>query len=211
MFDARFEELAASIRSCSYTSAKEALTAKEALSEAHRLLKTTRQNGGIVYVIGNGGSAGIASHFSNDLMKALQVPSQTFYDSNLLTCLANDIGYQNIFSYPLEQMLKSQDLLVAISSSGKSPNILNAAETVRSRGASLMTLTGFNASNPLRSMGNLNFWIDRKDYGLVETAHFFLLHTMIDCWNKQVPDESKILRNPIYRQDPIVSRNRDHT
>lgn len=199
MFDTRFEELRACVQSCSYTSLKGSLTAAEALKQAHDLIRKTRQNGGIVYVIGNGGSAGIASHFSNDLMKALQVPSQTFYDSNLLTCLANDIGYQNIFSYPLEQLLKSHDLLVAISSSGKSPNILNAAETARAHNASLMTLSGFNASNPLRSMGNLNFWIDRKDYGLVETAHFFLLHTMIDCWNKQVSDESKILRNVLSR------------
>ncbi len=199
MFDTRFKELAASVRTCSYTSKQGSLTAEEALAEAHHLIRNTRQNGGIVYVVGNGGSAGIASHFSNDLMKALQVPSQTFYDSNLLTCLANDIGYQNIFSYPLEQLLKSHDLLVAISSSGQSPNILNAAETVRSKGAGLVTLTGFNASNPLRSKGDLNFWIDRKDYGLVETAHFFLLHTMIDSWNKQVPDEPKISRRPLHR------------
>ena len=113
MFDIRLDELASSVRSCSYTSLNETLTAQEALTKAHQLIRNTRQNGGIVYVIGNGGSAGIASHFSNDLMKALQVPSQTFYDSNLLTCLANDIGYQNIFSYPLEQMVKEQDLLVA--------------------------------------------------------------------------------------------------
>src|SRR5690606_15470472 len=142
---------------------------KEALKQAHDLIRKTKQNGGIVYVIGNGGSAGIASHFSNDLMKALQIPSQTFYDSNLLTCLANDIGYQNVFSYPLDLMLKPQDLLVAISSSGESPNILNAGEIARSHNAALMTLSGFNASNPLRAMGDLNFWVDRKDYGLVET------------------------------------------
>ena len=194
MFDARLKELAACVSACNYTSLTSILTANQALKSAHEYILKTRQNSGIVYVVGNGGSAGIASHFSNDLMKALQVPSQTFYDSNLLTCLANDIGYQNVFSYPLEQMLKPQDLLVTISSSGKSANILNAATTARTRGATLMTLSGFNATNPLRSMGELNFWIDRKDYGLVETAHFFLLHTIIDSWNKQVSDEAKVLR-----------------
>ncbi len=194
MFDARLKELAACVSACNYTSLTGILTANQALKSAHEYILKTRQNSGIVYVVGNGGSAGIASHFSNDLMKALQVPSQTFYDSNLLTCLANDIGYQNVFSYPLEQMLKPQDLLVTISSSGKSANILNAATTARTRGATLMTLSGFNATNPLRSMGELNFWIDRKDYGLVETAHFFLLHTIIDSWNKQVSDEAKVLR-----------------
>ncbi len=195
MFHTRFEELADSVRSCSYTSNEGSLTEQQALQKAQNALLQTRKGGGIVYVIGNGGSAGIASHFSNDLMKALQVPSQTFYDSNLLTCLSNDIGYQNVFSYPLEQLLKPHDLLVAISSSGKSPNILNACSVARTRGAPLITLSGFNSSNPLRTLGELNFWINRKDYGLVETAHFFLLHTIIDCWNKQVSDESKVLRN----------------
>jgi D-sedoheptulose 7-phosphate isomerase len=162
---------------------KAPLPATEALKEAHACIRKAKQTGGIVYVVGNGGSAGLASHFSNDLMKALQVPSQTFYDSNLLTCLANDIGFQSIFSYPLSQLLKPQDLLVAISSSGQSLSILHAAETARSQKAALMTLSGFDGSNPLRAMGDLNFWIDRNDYGLVETAHFFLLHTIIDCWN----------------------------
>lgn len=197
MFETRLNQLAGCLSACSYTSRTGILTSNGALKAVHDLIRKTRKKGGIVYAIGNGGSAGIASHFSNDLMKALQVPSQTFYDSNLLTCLANDIGYQNIFSYPLEQMLKSHDLLVAISSSGESPNIVNAASVAQVHGASIVTLSGFNAANPLRSMGDVNFWVDRKDYGLVETAHFFLLHTIIDCWSKQVSHEPKIYRNSL--------------
>ncbi len=196
MFDSRFDELAACVHSCKYTSPKDSLIATEALKRAHEFIRKTKEHGGIVYVIGNGGSAGLASHFSNDLMKTLQVPSQTFYDSNLLTCLANDIGYQNVFSYPLKQLLKPQDLLVAISSSGQSPNILNAAEAARSREAVLMTLSGFDGLNPLRALGDLNFWIDQKDYGLVEAAHFFLLHTIIDCWNKKGSDEYEVFKKP---------------
>lgn len=199
MFEARFKQLGSCVSSCSYTSRSGIFSSDEALQAVHDLLRKTEQNRGIVYVIGNGGSAGIASHFSNDLMKALQIPSQTFYDTNLLTCLANDIGYQNVFSYPLKQMLNPQDLLVAISSSGKSANILNAASVANVHGASLITLSGFDATNPLRSMGNVNFWIDREDYGLVETAHFFLLHTIIDCWNKQVTNAPKVLRNAVSR------------
>lgn len=199
MFSSRFRELASCIESCSYTSREAELTAELALQHAHELLSQVKQSGGIVYVIGNGGSAGIASHFSNDLMKALQVPSQTLYDSNLMTCLTNDIGYEHVFSYPLEQLLKSQDLLVAISSSGKSQNILNAALTARNKKASLITLSGFASINPLRSLGELNFWIDQKDYGLVETAHFFLLHTIVDCWNKRRTNHVKVCRNSCSR------------
>ena len=184
MFSQRFKELEAVVANCTYTSRQKALSETEALNQAIQLIQNAASNNGIVYVIGNGGSAGIASHFSNDLMKALKIPSQTLYDSNLLTCLANDLGYENIFSYPLHKLLKANDLLVAISSSGKSPNILKGAQAALDKGIPLITLSGFLPQNPLSQMGELNFWIDRSDYGLVETAHFFLLHTIIDLWNQ---------------------------
>jgi D-sedoheptulose 7-phosphate isomerase len=185
MFLKRFEELAASVRDCVYTIETAPASEDEAFEKAYQIISTVQRNHGIVFVIGNGGSAGIASHFSNDLMKALQIPSQTLYDTNLLTCLANDIGYENIFSYPLDKYIKNNDALVAISSSGNSMNIVNAAKVAIEKGASLITLTGFQGTNRLRPLGNLNFWIDRSDYGLVETAHFFLLHTLVDLWKKK--------------------------
>ena len=129
MFTHRFKELEAVVANCAYTSRQKAISESEALQSAIHLIHNASQSNGIVYVIGNGGSAGIASHFSNDLMKALKIPSQTLYDSNLLTCLANDLGYENIFRYPLHKLLRANDLLVAISSSGKSPNILNGVES----------------------------------------------------------------------------------
>lgn len=183
-FSLRLQELNAAIAGCSYTNRQQSTFSEDiALVEVSKLIFRTVNLKGIVYVIGNGGSAGIASHFSNDLMKALGIASQTLYDSNLMTCLSNDIGYENVFSYPLQKMLTPNDLLVAISSSGQSKNILNAAEVALSRKAVLVTLSGFLPENPLRQMGDLNFWVSRKDYGLVESAHFFLLHTIIDLWN----------------------------
>lgn len=193
MFSRRFEELSSAVAGCSYTRFEKVVEETEALQYALRLLALTRLQKGIVYVIGNGGSAGIASHFSNDLMKALQVPSQTLYDTNLVTCISNDLGYDQVFSYPLERLLRPQDLLVAISSSGKSSNIINAAQVALSRKIPLITLTGFTAQNPLRAIGDLNFWIDRTDYGLVETSHFFLLHTLIDLWNKNESPTQEIV------------------
>lgn len=198
MFSNRFQDLSSAVASCSYTTKEGHVEEEEALQLAFKLLAQTRLQNGIVYVIGNGGSAGIASHFSNDLMKALHIPSQTLYDSNLMTCLSNDLGYENIFSYPLEKLLKPADLVVAISSSGKSSNILQAAQVAISRKAPLFTLSGFLAENPLRKMGDLNFWIGRSDYGLVETAHFFLLHTIIDLLinrNSPMAEYEQILVN----------------
>jgi D-sedoheptulose 7-phosphate isomerase len=184
MFKARLGELVSSLDACEITSHLGPLDLDQGLSFACQLIRETKSHGGIVYVIGNGGSAGIASHFCNDLMKAHHVPSQTFYDSNLMTCLANDLGYEQIFSFPLEKLLTKNDLLVAISSSGKSANILNAAAVAVQKSASLITLSGFQNINPLRTRGGLNFWINRSDYGLVESAHFFLLHTIVDLWNQ---------------------------
>jgi len=191
-FKNRLQELYDAVDTCSYTSSPEDSVSEEtALKTAIRLITQTSVQKGIVYVIGNGGSAGIASHFSNDLMKAIGIPSQTLYDSNLMTCLSNDIGYEKVFSYPLQKLLKPIDLLVAISSSGKSQNILNAAEIAIAHRAPLITFSGFLPGNPLRRMGRLNFWIDRSEYGLVEAAHFFLLHTLIDLWNQTTAEVSE--------------------
>lgn len=185
MFSHRFCDLSSAIAGCSYSTQMRAIGEDEALDYAFKLLSKAQTSNGIVYVIGNGGSAGIASHFSSDLMKTLKIPSQTLYDSNLMTCLSNDTGYENVFSYPLEKLLKSADLLVSISSSGKSPNVLKAVQVALARAVPMITLSGFSENNPLRKVGNLNFWIDRSDYGLVETAHFFLLHTIVDLWAKK--------------------------
>lgn len=188
MFSKRFLDLHAALESCVYTKRDQVISEASALEFFHRKLSETASRGGIVYVIGNGGSAGIASHFSNDLMKALRIPSQTLYDSNLMTCLSNDIGYENVFSYQLERLLKPVDLLVAISSSGNSSNILKAVAVSQRQSASVITLSGFKKDNFLRKQGDLNLWIDREDYGLVEVAHFFLLHTVVDLWNRYSSD-----------------------
>ena len=184
MFSFRFDQLSAAVSSSTYTKGEIPLSEDAAMEELCRALKRVK---GIVYLIGNGGSAGIASHISADFIKTLKIPSMTLYDSNLMTCLSNDWGYETVFSYPLEHLLKEGDLLIAISSSGKSPNIVKAAEVAKARHIPLITLSGFQPSNPLRALGELNVWIDRSDYGLVETAHFFILHTLVDYLNKVIP------------------------
>lgn len=208
MFDVRLKELVECLEKCTYTTPENRLTKKEALQLSHKLLLEAQQRKGIVYVIGNGGSAGIASHFCNDLMKSLKIPSQTLYDTNLLTCLANDIGYENVFSYSLERLLKPKDLLIAISSSGKSRNILNAVHVAKTLRTPVITFSGFEQNNELRALGQLNFWIDRKDYGIVEMSHFFLLHTIADTWNKEESDYAQIIRNLGAKKDFAIVRDR---
>lgn len=157
---------------------------------AQSLLKKTQMNKGKVVVIGNGGSAGIASHFSCDLMRSLGIHSQTLFDSNLITCMGNDFGYEEVFAKPLRIILEENDLLVAVSSSGASPNILRACKVALQKNASIITLSGFSEKNPLRLLGDLNFWVPSFDYGLVEMVHFYLLHTIVDTWSEFVNKES---------------------
>jgi D-sedoheptulose 7-phosphate isomerase len=180
MFQKRLEVLNEVVSKCIYSTHSEPINGCEALEMAHFLLYQVSKVGGIVYVIGNGGSSGIASHFCTDLLRTLEIAAATLSDSNILTCFANDFGYENVYKLPLLRNLRSHDLLVAISSSGQSPNIIEAVRVAKEKKTSVMSLSGFSPHNPLRRLGDLNFWLDSSDYGLVETGHFFLLHTIVD-------------------------------
>ncbi len=130
--------------------------------------------------IGNGGSAAIASHQAIDYWKNGGLTALAFNDGALLTCLSNDYGYERVFAEPIRQFGRPGDGLVAISSSGCSPNILRAVEAARETGCWVMTLSGFEGSNPLRRAGDLNFYVGSKSYGIVEITHLSLLHAMLE-------------------------------
>lgn len=184
MISERLKKLNEIIINTTCTTREDILEFDESFSVFKSILLNTQKSGGITYIIGNGGSAGIASHFCNDLIKVLKIPANTLVDSNVLTCLANDFGYENSYSEALKVNLKKEDLLIAISSSGSSLNIINAAKVANEKNAKIITFSGFDSANSLRRLGDLNFWLDRKDYGLVEMGHFFILHTLIDCFEK---------------------------
>ena len=134
-----------------------------------------------VIVIGNGGSEAIASHVHNDLCKAVGVRAMVFSDPSLMTALSNDIGYEVIYKQPLEMWAEGGDMLIAVSSSGMSANILSAVETARQSGCKIVTLSGFDEDNELRKMGDLNFYVPSHSYGYVESAHAVLAHFVTDC------------------------------
>jgi len=157
------------------------------VAAAMRMLIQIRENRRSIYVIGNGGSASIASHVVVDLVNVVKMRAFTLHDSALLSCMANDYGYENAFSRILAQIVKPGDALIAISSSGCSKNIGNAAVQVADHGGTVITLSGFVHNNPLRSLGDINIWLDSNDYGLVEMGHQFILHYMTDWFR---PDGS---------------------
>ena len=142
--------------------------------------RDVQDTGRKLMLIGNGGSASIASHMATDFMKNGKVRATAFNDPMFLTCLGNDLGYDRIFEFQIDGHGEQDDLLIAISSSGKSHSILNGVAAARRRKAKVVTMSGFGDSNPLRSMGDLNFYVPSGEYGYVELLHCSLIHCALD-------------------------------
>ena len=141
---------------------------------------SVRKSGKKVIIAGNGGSASIASHVSIDLTKAAGVRAVCFNESSLITCFANDYGYENWVKKAIINYADIGDLVILISSSGESANILNAAKQAKKIGLKLITFSGFSAENSLRSSGDLNFWCDSEVYNHIENTHQIWLLSMVD-------------------------------
>lgn len=148
------------------------------------LKEVVNQNKKIIF-IGNGGSAGIASHMAIDFWKNGGIKATAFNDSSLLTCLSNDYGYEHVFAKPIETFAEEGDLLIAISSSGNSPNILNAVKSAKGKGLSVITMSGFDPNNKLSSLGEINFFVPSREYGPVEVLHQFICHYILDVYLKE--------------------------
>lgn len=151
-----------------------------ALKRLSLLVRTAHKAGGKVIFLGNGGSAAIASHMAVDYSKNKGIRSLALNDAAMLTCLANDFGYAEVFAKQIEYQGRPDDVAVIVSSSGKSKNILAAADAARERNLrALVTLSGMDPNNRLRLRGNLNFYVPCVDYGLVELSHLALLHSVV--------------------------------
>jgi D-sedoheptulose 7-phosphate isomerase len=135
-----------------------------------------------IIFVGNGGSAGIASHLAIDFSKNGGLRSLAFNDASALTCLGNDLGYENVFAKQLDFHARPGDMLIAISSSGRSPNILEAVKVARGRDCKVVTYSGFTETNELRQTGDVNFYVraNKNEYGFVEVAHLALCHAVLD-------------------------------
>lgn len=158
------------------------LSLERALTAAMDLILSRCSKGSKLIFIGNGGSAAIASHQAVDYWKNGGLEAVAFNDASLLTCISNDFGYERVFAEPVQRFAKPQDVLLAISSSGKSPNILQAVEASQRVGCAVITFSGFHPLNPLRSLGAVNFFVPSTLYGIVEIAHLTLIHAMLESY-----------------------------
>lgn len=152
----------------------------QVLDQAVKMIKSTMANKRKLIIVGNGGSAAMASHVAVDLTKNAGIRAINFNEADLLTCFANDYGYEHWVSQAIKFYADEGDLAILISSSGSSKNIINGAATAREMGLKVITLSGFNPDNPLRKSGDLNLFVDSKGYNIVEMAHHVWLLAIVD-------------------------------
>ena len=148
--------------------------------EMKRMLLNIRETGNKVIIAGNGGSAALASHVSVDYTKQAKVRTINFNEYDLITCFANDYGYENWLAKSIEFYGDAGDVVVLISSSGNSENMINAAQISKKMNIDVITFTGFSSDNKLKSEGALNFWADSKAYNIVENTHQIWLLMVCD-------------------------------
>lgn len=157
------------------------LTEQEALDLWTAKAKKVRdENNGLIFFCGNGASASMAEHMSHDWFQNAKINTTTCAEVAHITAISNDLSFEDVFSYRIKRILSENDILVTISSSGNSPNIINALEAGKEKGAYCITFSGKGMDNKSRNMGDLNFYVPLDTYGLVESAHAVILHAALD-------------------------------
>jgi len=132
-------------------------------------------------IFGNGGSAAMACHFSVDLTKNANIRCVNFNEADLITCFSNDYGFEHWVEKAVDFYGDAGDLLIVISSSGSSENMLNGVQAARNGNfKAVVTFSGFDKNNPLRQQGDINLWVGSKAYNFVENIHQIWLLAMVD-------------------------------
>jgi len=181
MAQSYYADLAALMNSITATSNKGLhIGFPKGIALASRLFLARNKSGNKLIFIGNGASAAMASHLSADFWKNAGMKAVAFNDIALLTAVSNDCGYQHVFEKPVEVFADKGDVVVAISSSGKSENILKAVKAARSKRCDIITLSGFKEGNPLGKLGDINFYVHSCSYGPVEIIHHSICHCILD-------------------------------
>jgi D-sedoheptulose 7-phosphate isomerase len=150
------------------------------LERAGEMIVAQCRAGRKLMFIGNGASASIASHMAADFCKNAGLRAVVFNDHALLTSISNDFDYTVVFEKPISLFADTGDILVAISSSGMSPNILKGAAIAKEKGCKVISLSGFSPDNKLRGMGDVNFFVPSPKYGTVEVVHHSICHCILD-------------------------------
>ena len=153
----------------------------EKIISAKNTLIQAKKNNAKIMIFGNGGSAAIASHVSVDLTKNANIRSVNFNEADLITCFSNDYGYERWIEKAVDFYADHKDVLILISSSGKSLNMIKAVESARKvKFSSVATFSGFKEDNPLNTSGDISLWVNSKAYNFVENTHQIWLLSLVD-------------------------------
>tara|TARA_X000000950_G_scaffold285675_1_gene392233 strand:- start:898 stop:1455 length:558 start_codon:yes stop_codon:yes gene_type:complete len=145
-----------------------------------KIITNAKKTKNKIILVGNGGSAAISSHVSVDFTKICKIRSINFNEADLITCYANDYGYENWVAKSLESFAKKNDVAILISSSGESKNIINGLKKANKMGLKTITLTGFKKNNTVSKLGSINLWINSKKYNIIEMVHHIWLLSICD-------------------------------
>ena len=156
------------------------INVKPELQELKKICLELKAKGNKLIMAGNGASATIASHAATDFTKQAKVRSLCFTDASLITAFGNDYGYENWVAEAIKSYYKNGDVVILISSSGSSKNIVNAAKKAKQLNLRVVTFSGFTEDNPLRQIGDLNFWLPSKAYNIIENTHSIWITTVVD-------------------------------
>jgi len=138
-----------------------------------------------VHIFGNGGSAAIASHFSMDLTNNTNIKCLSYNDPAIITCYSNDFKYENWVSRSVIKYGRKNDVVILISSSGKSKNMVNGIKAARQKKfKSIISFTGFDKKNYLNKNSDISFWVNSKKYNMIENSHQFYLLMIVDLMKK---------------------------
>lgn len=145
-----------------------------------RAEKLRQEKQGLMFFCGNGASATMSEHMSHDWFQNAQINTYSVSETSHLTAISNDLSYEDVFAYRIDRICSEKDILVTISSSGNSPNVVKAIQTAREKGTFVITVSGKEMDNSSRRVGDLNFYVPLKTYGMVESAHAVLIHAALD-------------------------------
>ena len=156
------------------------ISEEQGSKRAIEMLRRIKKSGNKVILVGNGGSSALVAHMSNDLCKCDGIPALVFTEQSLLTALTNDEGYDVAYAWQISLHASKGDLLIAVSSSGQSQNIIKSVEAACDKGMQVITFSGFSPDNTLRQIGDLNFYMPSSSYGMVEMSHSIYCHYLTD-------------------------------
>ena len=153
----------------------------EELIDIKKKIDEVKKSGKKLLIFGNGGSSAIASHFSVDMTKNAKVRCINCNEADLITCFSNDYGYEKWVEKAVEFYGDAGDMLIIISSSGKSKNIVNGCLAAKNKKFKyIITLTGHENNSPVSKLGDVNLWVDSKAYNFIENTHQIWLLTIVD-------------------------------